>query len=318
MIATRVSHPNLVSVLDVSVSEGGFLYLVMELVDGTPLSSERARWGELAWALPVLAQIADGLVALHAAGVVHRDLKPANVLIAHAGDATTIKITDFGVSRPTARFGSGEGSDEHAVSGAPRTAPVGPRSLELTGVIGGEPTPSDAVAGEPEPTGPTQTAATLEPRSLGDDTAARLGALALDAAQLDPGATSELADPSPRSPAMDGVVTRTGLLVGTPPYIPPEMVDVGYTPLPSADVFAFGVIAFELCTGTRPFAQPPVLARLGGAPPEPPRSFASACPGAPSALAAMIDDCLSLLPTRRPTAAELAAILRVVTRTRAG
>src|SRR5262249_42713969 len=75
-VAGRISHPNLVSIVDVDVSKTGELYLVMELVDGRALSDARGRHRDVRWVLPVLAQIAQGLRALHGGGVVHRDLKP--------------------------------------------------------------------------------------------------------------------------------------------------------------------------------------------------------------------------------------------------
>ena len=67
----------------------------MELIRGGSLDNQRERFGEVAWALPVLAQIARGLVALHSAGIVHRDLKPGNILLS----ADEAKISDFGISR---------------------------------------------------------------------------------------------------------------------------------------------------------------------------------------------------------------------------
>ncbi len=98
--AARVTHPNLVAILDIDVTASGVLFLVMELVRGTPLSEESAHFGEISWATNVLRQVATGLSVLHAAGVVHRDLKPANVLLERAADGTTrAKIADFGIAR---------------------------------------------------------------------------------------------------------------------------------------------------------------------------------------------------------------------------
>src|SRR5918997_423838 len=73
------------------------VYLVMELVDGEPLSAVLAREGRLTpeRTLDLLGQVAAGLAAAHAAGVVHRDVKPANLLIRRDG---TVKITDFGIA----------------------------------------------------------------------------------------------------------------------------------------------------------------------------------------------------------------------------
>ena len=85
-----LSHPNIVAVYD--VGEG---YIVSELVDGEPLRG--VRFG-LRKTLDIAAQIASGLAAAHAAGVVHRDLKPENILLTRDGRA---KILDFGLARMT-------------------------------------------------------------------------------------------------------------------------------------------------------------------------------------------------------------------------
>ncbi len=89
-----LSHPNIVAVYD--VGEG---YIVSELVDGEPLRG--ARFG-LRKTLDIAAQIASGLAAAHAAGVVHRDLKPENILLTRDGRA---KILDFGLARMTQASG---------------------------------------------------------------------------------------------------------------------------------------------------------------------------------------------------------------------
>jgi Tol biopolymer transport system component/predicted Ser/Thr protein kinase len=85
-----LNHPNIVAVYD--VGEG---FIVSELVEGEPLRG--ARFG-LRKTLDIAAQIASGLAAAHAAGVVHRDLKPANILLTRDGRA---KILDFGLARMT-------------------------------------------------------------------------------------------------------------------------------------------------------------------------------------------------------------------------
>lgn len=98
-VATQVHHPNVVSVIDADVAQGGFAYLVMELVDGKTLA-ECGKGRGVPWCLSVLLQVLRGVKALHAQGIIHRDLKPSNILLADdEGDSAHVKITDFGISR---------------------------------------------------------------------------------------------------------------------------------------------------------------------------------------------------------------------------
>lgn len=102
---TSLDHPRVVGVRDMVV-DGDDLALVMELVHGTDLRSRLEREGVLAplAAVSVIADVADGLAAAHAAGIVHRDVKPENVLLDLAeppgpGGAPRAKLTDFGIAK---------------------------------------------------------------------------------------------------------------------------------------------------------------------------------------------------------------------------
>lgn len=108
--AASLHHPNIASVFDVGESvaaDGSGVprpFLVMELVDGQPLSA-LLRAGEPmdpTAARELLAQVADGLGAAHAAGIVHRDVKPANLLVT---PDRRVKITDFGIARAATGVG---------------------------------------------------------------------------------------------------------------------------------------------------------------------------------------------------------------------
>jgi serine/threonine protein kinase len=98
-LAAQLRHPNVVVVHDVG-EDGGCAYLAMELVRGRSL---RAYVGDarvpvgarLGW----LVDVARGLAAAHAQGLVHRDVKPENVMVDEAGIA---KVVDFGIARSSA------------------------------------------------------------------------------------------------------------------------------------------------------------------------------------------------------------------------
>ncbi len=92
-----LSHPNIVSVYDVS-SSGGVDYIVMELIEGISLKQYMERKGPLNWreTLHFSMQIAKALEHAHGRGIVHRDIKPHNILILKDG---SIKVTDFGIAR---------------------------------------------------------------------------------------------------------------------------------------------------------------------------------------------------------------------------
>ncbi len=111
--AASLHHPNIATVFDFGQNEtadGSRPYLVMELVDGRPLSEliRSDRPMDPDQVRDLIRQAAEALAAAHAAGIVHRDVKPANLLVTPAG---RVKVTDFGIARAadsTALTGTGE------------------------------------------------------------------------------------------------------------------------------------------------------------------------------------------------------------------
>jgi serine/threonine protein kinase len=93
-----LSHRNVVTVYDV-IEENGSIWLVMEHVPSRSLAQIIGDTGPLepAEVARIGAQVASGLAAAHAAGIVHRDVKPGNVLVRPDGVA---KLSDFGIARP--------------------------------------------------------------------------------------------------------------------------------------------------------------------------------------------------------------------------
>ena len=96
-----LSHPNIVSVYDVSSSSGGD-YIVMELIEGITLKQYIERKGALNWkeTLHFALQIAKALDHAHSRGIVHRDIKPHNIMVLRNG---TVKVADFGIARGIAK-----------------------------------------------------------------------------------------------------------------------------------------------------------------------------------------------------------------------
>jgi serine/threonine-protein kinase len=84
----------------------------------------------------------------------------------------------------------------------------------------------------------------------------------------------------------------------------PEMARGGFTS--ASDIFAFGVLAFDLLANCLPFHQPPVATRLSGKPFATPAPIATLCDDLPTVAAALIDQCLMEDPAHRPTARALA------------
>ncbi len=95
-LASSLNHPSIVTIHDIGEIDGR-TFIVMEFVDGKPLSEHLAAGAlDVRDAVDLAAHVADGLAAAHAAGVVHRDLKPQNIMVTRDGRA---KIVDFGLSK---------------------------------------------------------------------------------------------------------------------------------------------------------------------------------------------------------------------------
>jgi serine/threonine-protein kinase len=205
-ISARLDHPNLVAVVDFGVIDGG-LFLVMELIEGGSLEDERALFGSVAWAVPLLGQVATGLAAMHQLGIVHRDLKPENILVSNG----VARIADFGL----------------ALLHTDRITAMAP-----------------------------------------------------------------------------GRLTHANEVFGTFDYMAPELAEGARRASSASDVFAFGVLGYEMTDGAKPFPEPPILLRIANQP----------IPAAPAhgVLGTLLVRCLDLDPAKRPTAATLVSELRSI------
>lgn len=101
VLSAKVSHPCLVEVIDVGVSESGDVYLVMELLDGAQLGSVIDEGGmPIERFFPVARGVLEGLRALHAAGIVHRDVTARNVMLVRGAlGEERVKVLDLGIAK---------------------------------------------------------------------------------------------------------------------------------------------------------------------------------------------------------------------------
>lgn len=100
--ASRVHHPGLLEVTDYGVLADGRPFVVMERLDGQPLSQRLEGKTALppAFALKIAQQVAQALAAAHQGGVVHNDLKPSNVMLLSTSteQEPRLKVIDFGAA----------------------------------------------------------------------------------------------------------------------------------------------------------------------------------------------------------------------------
>ena len=100
--AGRLQHPNAVTVTDFGESQDGYVYLVMELLEGRTLRDVLAKEAPLdvARSVALMLQISAAVAAAHEAGIIHRDLKPANIFIVqHPEVPAVVKVLDFGIAK---------------------------------------------------------------------------------------------------------------------------------------------------------------------------------------------------------------------------
>src|SRR5262245_44271712 len=145
-LASEISHPNIVSVVDFGEDDQFGAYMVMELVEGEPLVAPGTLPMSVKRAIDVLGQVADALDHIHKRGIIHGDVKADNIMLtaeqAGAGGSRRrriVRLLDFGLARRP------EHAEEEGVSGsphylAPERAAGGPASVSsdvyALGVLG--------------------------------------------------------------------------------------------------------------------------------------------------------------------------------------
>src|SRR5262245_57879344 len=102
-LASEISHPNIVSVVDFGEDAQFGAYMVMELVEGEPLVADGILPMGVKRALDVLAQVADALEHIHKRGIIHGDVKADNIMLTGEADGArrrrVARLLDFGLAR---------------------------------------------------------------------------------------------------------------------------------------------------------------------------------------------------------------------------
>ena len=102
--ASRLNHPNSISILDFGQAEDGAMYIAMEYVSGKDLHHILSREWPLSESrvIRIVSQVLSALSDAHGAGVIHRDLKPENIMVEQRrGEPDFVKVLDFGIAKIT-------------------------------------------------------------------------------------------------------------------------------------------------------------------------------------------------------------------------
>ncbi len=283
---SSLNHPGIVTLFDITAADGRS-FLVMELVLGEPFAAV-ARRG-VAWrrALTLVADVADALAAAHTLGILHRDIKSDNLMVTPAGQ---VKVLDFGLAKLRA--------------GPAGAATPGATELALS-IVSTEALPdlSEHVSLE----------ATIAPTlAVGSTPSSSTTSLA---EHLPPPASPSQPTWRPAQRELASDLTQAGQLVGTPAYMAPECYD-GITDVRS-EVFALGVVLYELLVGTRPFDRGNAFATMAAIKLDDPvaPSIAAATRGIPTRVDRVVVRALAKAAEDRfPDMATLAATLRELAR----
>jgi len=142
--AVALRHSNAVSVTDFGQTAEGWVYIVMELLEGRTLREIVSREApiETARATSIMLQASDAVAAAHQAGIIHRDLKPSNILITQSADQpAVVKVLDFGI----AKFFTGNDDDDESALAQSNTVIGTPRYMSPEQHNGSELTPATDV-----------------------------------------------------------------------------------------------------------------------------------------------------------------------------
>jgi serine/threonine-protein kinase len=130
-MASKLVHPNAISIFDYGLSDDGAFYYAMEYIPGVNLS-ELIIYNKsipLSRSLHMLVQICGGIREAHLTGMVHRDIKPQNIMVCYrAGIADVIKVLDYGLVKSFVDNTSSDTTVTNVLIGTPKF--MAPERLE--------------------------------------------------------------------------------------------------------------------------------------------------------------------------------------------
>ncbi|MBS1954609.1 MAG: protein kinase [Cyanobacteria bacterium SZAS-4] len=120
--ASRLAHPHIVALHDYGSTEDGFLFMVMDIIDGKSLAQEEREKKTIGVerSIKIIAQVCDALEHAHRNGIVHRDLKPGNIMLTNfQGETDYVKLVDFGIAKVLVKEEDQELTQKGEVFGSP-------------------------------------------------------------------------------------------------------------------------------------------------------------------------------------------------------
>ncbi|MFY9227458.1 MAG: serine/threonine-protein kinase [Blastocatellia bacterium] len=229
----RVKHPNIVDVMDFGFAEVGrekVAYLAMEFLEGSTLKDLIKKQGRISekQTIAIMSQVCQAVDAAHKAGVIHRDLKPDNIWLENKADGTyKVKVLDFGIAKV---IDSEEDEQQPNNLNNNTISKIWRSSTNNKNTGGGKITALQNDTGGARVTN-----------------ADGIATEAIDAGteDLDYFGTEAFRDSVEQ-------LTQTGAMIGTLPYMSPEQC-LSKPISPATDIYALGIISYEMLTGQRPF-----------------------------------------------------------------
>ncbi len=239
----QIKHPNVIDVMDfgfVEIEGKPLGYLVMEFLEGSTLSVLLKKKIKLPLedAVAIMEQICVAVEAAHKLGIIHRDLKPDNIWLENnSSNIYKVKVLDFGLAKLTNYQGLNS-VDEETVGNKTEKEALPDKDLVVSNVKSPSPGLVDVINKTPFAAKESSADKKRKPYQTNSHIKLQTGEMIGIGTEFFNGTFDEL--------------TQTGAMVGTLPYMSPEQCLASPVTV-SSDIYALGIIAYEMLAGVRPF-----------------------------------------------------------------